>query len=179
MICCLLMLATGFANAGTPIQVQPLREYQLKAVFLFNFTRFVEWPPKAFPQSTSPIVIGLLKDDELAPFLEEAIRNESSSGHPLVLRRFRKVEDVDSCHLLFIRSSDKGDLKPAFGKAESMSILTVGDAAGFAEQGGMIELVTESGKTRIRVNLEAARAAGLTISSKLLGLAEIVSPDDN
>ena len=179
LVCCLAILVTGHSYGRTPAQVQPLREYQVKAVFLFNFTRFVEWPATAFEGSSSPLVVGILGSDPFGPFLEEAIRNESSNGHPLVMKKFRNVEDIDSCHMLFIHTAAKSDLKTVLEKAESAGILTVGDAPGFAEQGGMIQFVTRGGKTRIRINLAAAKAAGLTISSKLLGLAEIVGPDDD
>jgi hypothetical protein len=178
-VCFLIFLSIGLSYGGMMQGGQPSKEYQIKAVFLFNFTRFVEWPSSAFSEPSTPFIIGILKSDPFGAFLEETIRNENSKGHPLVIKRFRKAEEIDSCHMLFINTANKNELKLAFEKAKGLSILTVGDATGFSEQGGMIQFVTQGNKTRVRINLGAVKDAGLTISSKLLGLAEIVDSRTN
>ena len=172
--CCLFVLSIGLSY-GAMTHAQPPKEYQIKAVFLFNFASFVQWPPTAFPETSTPFVIGILRGDPFGTFLDETVRNETLKGHPLMVKRFRKVEEIGSCQILFINTTNKNELADAFQKAREQAILTVGDAPGFTEQGGMIQFVTQDNKTRIRINLGAVKEADLTISSKLLGLAEIVN----
>lgn len=165
---CALGLAMG-ARAAT------LSEYQLKAVFLYNFAQFVDWPPRAFPTEQTPLVIGVLGEDPFGASLDEAVRGETVHGRPLVVQRFRRVEEVEACHVLFVSRSESGRLEHILARLRGRSILTVSDADGFTEFAGMIRFVTENNKIRLRINVEAARAADLTISSKLLRPAQIVS----
>ena len=151
-------------------------EYQVKAVFLFNFAQFVDWPPGAFPDSAAPIVIGVLGNDPFGAYLDETVRGERVRGHPLEVRRYRTIEEIRTCHILFINPSGAGRLEDVLGELKDRAILTVGDDAGFAQRGGMIRFVSENSRIRMRINLEAAAAANLTISSKLLRAAEIVTP---
>lgn len=157
-------------------QAAPSQEYQLKAVFLFNFAQFVEWPPEAFPNAESPLVIGVLGDNPFENYLEEAVRGEQANHRPLVVQRYRRVAEIKSCHILFISRSESARLDEIFASLKGRNILTVGDVDGFALHGGMIRFVMEKNKIRMRINLEAAKAGRLTISSKLLRPAEIVSP---
>jgi hypothetical protein len=159
-------------------QTQIAREYQVKAVFLFNFAQFVEWPNASFKE-TNAIVIGVLGEDPFGAFLDETIRGEVVNGHPLVVQRYKQVEDVKVCHILFINETETHLLKQVVQGLKSKSVLTVSDADNFTKQGGMIRFITEDRKTRIRINLSAAKEADLTISSKLLRLAEVVNPQKN
>jgi hypothetical protein len=154
-------------------------EYQVKAVFLYNFTQFIEWPPEAFPQENSPLVLGILGKDPFGNFLDQTVSGDSINGHPLVVQRFENAEDIEECHILFINVPEKERLKNTLTLLESRNILTVGDEANFEKYGGVVKFYTEKNKTRIRINLEAAKRADLTISSKLLRLAEIVNPSNN
>lgn len=151
-------------------------EYQIKAVFLFNFAQFVDWPPHAFPESKTPLVIGILGEDPFGAYLDETVRNEKVNKRPLVIQRYRRVDEIKICHLLFISRSEKDQLEQIFAELKGRNILTVGDYEGFALRGGMIRFITEKNKIRLRINLEAAKAAKLTISSKLLRPAAIVEP---
>jgi hypothetical protein len=153
----------------------PSLEYQIKAVFLFNFTQFVQWPVSAFPENDSPFVIGILGEDPFKDYLDKTIQGEKIDGHPLVVERFEKVEAIKTCHILFINVTDRKQLKYIFEKLRGMNILTVGDTSDFSKESGMIRFFTENNKTRIRVNLEMVKKADLTISSKLLRLADVVS----
>jgi hypothetical protein len=155
---------------------EPSREYGIKAVFLFNFARFVAWPPVAFADAQAPLVIGVLGDDPFGDTLDEAARAENVNGHPLVVRRFHAVEDVGACQILFISRSEAGRLGGILAALKGRSLLTVGDMDDFARRGGMIRFITENNRVRLRINLEAAQAAHLTLSSKLLRPAEIVGP---
>jgi hypothetical protein len=159
------------AVGGTP----PNREYQVKAVFLFNFTQFVEWPAEAFADPTAPLVIGVLGEDPFGAFLDETVRGEKAKGRPLVVERYRRVQEIGNCQVLFISRSESDRLGEILASLAGKPILTVSDIEGFAPRGGVIRLVTVGGKIRLRINLDSAKAAKLSISSKLLRPAEIVA----
>jgi hypothetical protein len=147
-------------------------EYQVKAVFLFNFAQFVDWPPKAFPEAQTPLVIGILGEDLFGSYLDETVRGEKANDRPLVVQRYHRIGEIKTCHVLFISRSESARLEEILAGLKGRSILTVGDTDDFALRGGMIRFVTEKNKIRMRINLEAVKAANLTISSKLLRLAE-------
>jgi hypothetical protein len=149
-------------------------ENQVQAVFLFNFSRFVEWPAQAFTAPNDPFVIGIVGDDPFGARLDEAVRNEHINGHPLAVRRFRSIADIENCQILFIDRSEISRLGQILSALDHRSILTVSQADGAAQQGVMIQFATENSRIRLRINVDTARAAGLTISSKLLRPAEIV-----
>jgi hypothetical protein len=172
---CAALCATAAAPIETRAQAPPAQEYQLKAVFLFNFAQFVEWPPSAFPAPDTPLVIGVLGKDPFGSYLDEVVRGETINNHPLTVRRYRRVEDITTCHILFIGRPEQERLEPVLDSLKGRSILTVGDAESFARRGGMIRFVTDSNRIRLRINLEAAETASLKLSSKLLRPAEIVS----
>jgi hypothetical protein len=171
--------AVAFAAAtppGQPVaQASAAPEYQVKAVFLFNFAQFVAWPAGAFPDSAAPLVIGVLGEDPFGSYLDEAVRGELVQAHPLTVRRYRRVDEITDCHILFINRHEVDDLEDILGALKGRGVLTVSDAEGFAERGGMIRFVTDRNRIRLRINLEAARAADLTLSSKLLRPATIVT----
>jgi hypothetical protein len=169
----LLMAANLHGQKLTP------KEYQIKAVFIFNLTQFVEWPAEAFPEKNSPLVIGVLGEDPFGSFLEETVRGEEIMGHPLVIEHYQKVEEIKRCHILFINLTKTDHLKHVFASLKDQPILTVSDANNFARLGGMVRLTNENNKTRLRINLEVAKEADLVMSSKLLKLAEIVTTQEN
>jgi hypothetical protein len=150
-------------------------EYQVKAVFVYNFSRFVEWPPQAFSAPNQPFVIGILGSDPFGSRLDEAVRGEQIDQHPLQVRRFRSVGEIGECQILYIDSSESGQLPQILAALEHRNTLTVSDLDGSSQRGVMIQFVTENNRIRLRINVESARAAGLTISSKLLRTAEIVT----
>lgn len=155
------------------------KEYQVKAVFLFNFAQFVTWPPAAFAAPDSPFCIGILGDDPFGSFLDETVNGEKVNGHPLVIQRYQDVEKVNNCQILFISPSESQQLGNIFAKLRGRNILTVGDKEGFVRGGGMIRFVMRDNKVHLRINPEAAKAEGLAISSQLLRLAEIVKMGEN
>jgi hypothetical protein len=162
------------AAQNTPQAPAATPEYQLKAVFLFNFAQFVSWPPEAFADSAAPLVIGVLGTDPFGAYLDETVRGEVVEGHPLVVRRFGDFAGIGDCHILFVSRDEVTDLPALLRAIEGRSVLTVSDAEGFAASGGMIRFVNDRNRIRLRINLEAARAAHLTLSSKLLRPAKIV-----
>jgi hypothetical protein len=152
-------------------------EYQLKAVFLFNFSQFVEWPARAFPDAHTPLVIGVLGSDPFGADLDEVVQGETVNGRSLVVRRFKRIEDIGACHILFISSSEGPQLARILQSIKDRNVLTVTDSAGLERRGVMIGFVNDKNRIRLRINLQAAEAAGLKLSSKLLRPAEIVATE--
>jgi hypothetical protein len=165
-----LFCAAGLLlGAGAPVS-----EYQLKAVFLFNFAQFVEWPPNTFAQPNSPFVIGVVGNDPFGSNLDEAVRGETLNQHPFVIQHFEKSTDVHDCQILFIPASEAAHMGEILAKVKGQSVLTVSDAEDTAQRGVVIGFFMQDRQVRLRINIDAARMASLTISSKLLRPAEIV-----
>lgn len=171
-----VLVAVAWLAGICPAQAQKLifSERDVKAAFLFNFVQFAEWPPGAFSDPQSPIVIGVLGEDPFGRVLDDAVRGEVVRNRQLVVERFNRVEEIKTCHILFISPSEAEKYEQIFARLQGRSILTVGDTEGFTTRGGMIRFLTEQNRIRLRVNVGAARAAGLTISSRLLRAADIV-----
>lgn len=148
---------------------------QVKAVFLLRFAEFVEWPPEAFPDAQSPLVIGILGEDPFGRYLDEIARNQQLDNRPFAIQRYRRVAEIKTCHVLFISRSENVRLEQILGFLTSRRILLVGESEGFASRGGAIEFVPQGTKIRLKINSGVAQAASLTISSKLLRQAEIVA----
>ena len=174
LILCAAFGLTFLAHSASAIAEAPT-EYQVKAVFVFNFSHFVEWPSQAFTAPDEPFVIGILGDDPFGSRLDEAVRGELINSHPLVVRRFHHIDEVGNCRILFIDRSEGAQLSHVLAALDHRSTLTVSDVDGASEHGIMVQFVTENNRIRLRINVDSARAAGLTISSNLLRPAEIVS----
>jgi YfiR/HmsC-like len=169
-----LLISTFLLCSGLQLngETNTSPEYQLKAVFLFNFAQFVDWPAKAFPEPLTPLIIGVLGDDPFGSYLDETVRGEKVNNRPLLVQRYRRVGEIKTCQVLFISRSENDRLEQIVTGLKGRNILTVGDLEDFALRGGMIQLFTEKNKIRMRINLGAVKAANLTISSKLLRVAE-------
>jgi hypothetical protein len=159
--------------------VQVSREYQLKAAFLFNFCQFVDWPPETFSSADEPLVIGVLGTNPFGNYLEETVSGEKIGTHPVTIRYYKETEDVDDCHLLFIGGRDTIESSEGIAAVKGKSTLTISDQPGFLKQHGMIRFVNQQNKIRFEINVEATKAAGLAVSSKLLRLADIYTPSKN
>lgn len=153
----------------------PSKEYQVKAVFLFNFANFVDWPASSFPEATTPFVIGVLGDDPFGAYLDEVVRGEKIGKRPVEVRRYRQLREITICHVLFISRAEADRMDEISRSLQARSILTVGELDDFVREGGIIALLPRNGKLRLKVNLGSARLSGLTISSKLLRSAEIIN----
>jgi uncharacterized protein DUF4154 len=152
-------------------------EYLIKAGFIFNFAKFVEWPTTAFPQPDSPIVIGILGADPFGNIIDQIVQDKKIGGRGFVIKRLKwgaDVKDLKECKILFVGASERAHIDELVQLVKSLPILTVGETPGFAERGGVIRLVLEDNRVRFEVNVEAARQADLTISSRLLTLARII-----
>lgn len=161
-------------RAAAPATVSA--EYQLKAVFLYNFAQFVEWPREVFAETTSPFVIGVLGENPFGSYLDDLVKGETVGGRALVIRQARKVEALADCHIIFIAGSETRDLEKILSTLQGKSALTVSDADSFTRQGGMVRFAMENGRIRLRINVDAARASHLTISSKILRPGTLATP---
>jgi hypothetical protein len=171
------LVLLGFTTPAVAAESAPSTEYQLKAVFLFNFAQFVEWPAQAYRDAKAPLVIGVLGVDPFGSFLDQLVRGEKVGDRPLIVRRFQRADDITDCQILFISRSEAATLGQVIGRLKGRSLLTVSDVDTFTRQGGIVRFVTENGKIRLRINLEAAKECELTISSKVLRPAMIVTAD--
>ena len=169
----IVLAVTGAAGLWAMPSLAAAPEYQLKAVFLFQFSQFVEWPATSFAQDDAPFSVCVLGDDPFKQYLEDAVRGEQVGGRPFAVKRYQRVEQVEDCQILFIAQPSGLPLETTLSALHERSILTVADSRAFADRGGVIEFVTVDNKLRLRINPEAARAADLTISSKLLSLASL------
>jgi hypothetical protein len=168
-------LAAFLALLLAPDAGAVVRANQVEAVFLFNFTQFVEWPASAFADTAAPIAICVLGDDPFGRYLDDTVRGESVAGHTLAVRRYRRVQDVVACHVLFIGRSEMVRTAEIVAALGHRSTLTVSDGDTFIERGGMIRFVLADGHVKLRINVDAVRDAGLTVSAKLLRVAEVAS----
>ena len=170
LCCALLTFGTAAPAAAAP------SEYQVKAVFLFNFTQFVDWPAGAFASPEAPFVIGILGKDPFGSQLDEVVHGETVNNRPLIVERYRSLEEIQRCNILFIGHTDVVNLQGILAALKGRSILTVSDAdePDTEQRGVMIRMVTQSNRIRLRIDVNAAKAGNLTISSKLLRPAEIV-----
>lgn len=162
-----------YAQNGKP------EDYQVKAVYLFNFTQFVEWPPSAFQDDDAPLIVGVLGEDPFGTYLEEVIDGEQINGRALSIRRYEREEEVREGHVLFINLTDPDQIARTLERLKGRRILTVSDYDGFLEAGGMIQFISANDNLQFQINPEAASAADLKISSKLLRVAEVITlPDE-
>jgi hypothetical protein len=145
-------------------------EYEVKAAYLYNFGRFVEWPAKVTAASEF-FSICVLGDDPFGASFDATIAGESINGKKVVVARITKPQDAASCRILFISSSEESRLREILATLDKTSVLTVSDISQFTQRGGMIRFVTEANRVRFEVNLATAQHAGLTLSSQLLKVA--------
>lgn len=171
-----LLLLVGMGGACLFAEIPVSKEYQVKAVYLFNFAQFVKWPSNAFTRPDEPFCIGILGQDPFDAFLDETVHGEKVDGHPLVIRRCNNAEEAKGCQILFISGSESPRMEAVLGGLKGRNILTVGDTEDFIKDGGIVRFITKGNKIHFRISPEAAKRAKLVISSKVLRLAEIAKP---
>jgi len=151
------------------------REYAIKAAYLYQFGRYVQWPAESFANAQAPLVIGVLGPDPFGGILEEIARAKRVDGHPIVIRRMTSMAEYAPCHILFVVSSVSPEQKAAaIQRAQGSPVLLVGEEPRFTERGGTVNFFLEENKIRFEINAEIAKQDQLRISSKLLSLAKIV-----
>ena len=167
------LLTSGFSLLHAQSNSERAGEYQVKAAFLFNFAKFVEWPADALPNEHSPIVIGILGEDPFGHILDETVLGKNINGHELQIERAKSVQELKGCQIIFVSSSERKHFSEILKNLQGTDVLTVGETEGFAPGGGIIQLTLRDNRVRLTVNVEAAGRARLKISSRLLALAEI------
>jgi len=178
----LFLLVLGFSVLGVATAAQPsATEYQIEAAYLLNFGKFVTWPSAPpgsnatqLPKSSETFSICVLGEDPFGSVLDATVRGEKINGKPVTARRVRHVQEAAGCDELFIGESGKSQNHKTISALNKAGVLTVSDAAGFLDRGGIIQFVVSGNKVRFEVNLEAADQAQLTLSSELLKVARSV-----
>lgn len=171
------------------------REYQVKAGFLYNFIKFVDWPKEKVAESNEPVTIGIVGKDPFGNAFAP-VKDKEDKGRKVLIKRFkpieelkksgekdkslleREIESLRKCHLLFICSSEEKSINEIINSVKDHSVLTIGDMQGFLESGGIINFIMEEKKVRFEINMTAAKRAKLKIRSQLLRLAKRVVGDD-
>jgi hypothetical protein len=163
-------------TAESPLGAQPkaVGEYEIKAAFLYNFARYVEWPPGTLPATGDAFVLTVLGEDPFGEALDTIVRDRTIRDRRLTVRRVARVEDVGESQILFISRSEADDLPRILRRLEAAPILTVGETPQFAERGGMIRFRREGERIGFDINVASTERAGLRVSSQLLKLARIV-----
>jgi hypothetical protein len=161
----------GLGVCGASGDERPL-EYQVKAAFLLNFARFVEWPPGTFANDDAPISICVLGEDPFGQVLDSTLHGEFVDAHRFAVRRFLHIPPAGYCHVVFVGSGEKDVAGILAGLGRG--VLTVGEGDQFLRASGMIALVIDNRRVRFDVNQAAADRAGVKLSAKLLSVARSV-----
>jgi hypothetical protein len=156
---------------------QPSPENRDMAAYLFRFGQFVEWPAHIFPNSKSPMVIGILGGNPFGDELEQMVKNQNVNGRSIIVRRMTPFSDLKQCQILFVNHSIKSRLPLIFNSLAGGHTLTVSDADGFLQAGGMIHFFVQEGKVRFEINRAAVEKAGLKMDSQMLIMAGHPKPD--
>ena len=167
------MLAGSAARAE-----QPATEYQVKAAYLFNFLKFVEWPEEPAADPHGKWVIGFVGETPISDELVRLIEGKNVLGRELQVRKFQVAENLRSCNILFISESEKKRLPAILAALRGSTVLTVGDMDGFINSGGMVAFVVEESRVKVAIDVGATGRARLKVSSKLLALVHVVAGPD-
>ena len=174
-----LGLALCSAAAGMAVAVQAaaqsgsLREYEIKTAFIYNFVKFVDWPPTALPETSDTINLCVWGDEPFAVAFD-SLKDKAVKGRRLVVRHIEQPRDFEGCHVLFVGSSEEKRAQQAMQALQGRSVLTVGEMERFPQLGGIINFVVEKNRVRFEINVNSAERASLKLSSQLLSLAKIV-----
>jgi len=176
---CMLLLLAGLLltdeqvafSADAPVS----KEYQLKAAFLYNFTKFVEWPSHRFAQTNSPIVIGVLGRNPFGDELEKIVKDRKVNGRDILVTNITASAGVKAVHMVFISAGEEELWRETLASLRNTAVLTVGESAVFAQTGGMINFTLQADKVRFEINQDPAETAGLKLSAQLLKLATAVN----
>lgn len=169
-----LALVGALACGFFPLFAVAPTENEVKAAYLFNFTKFVQWPEKAFRSPRDPLIVCIWDRDELLSATQAALRDRTTGARRFEVRDRREDGDPAECHLLFMGNRDLGALEQELAAVSSRPVLTIGDAPGFCSSGGIIGLFNEERRVRFEINIPAGEGAGFKFSSNLLQLARLV-----
>jgi hypothetical protein len=164
-----LMSWSLLGNLAHPISL----EYEIKAAYIYKFVKFVDWPATVLADSPDTFCIGVFGDGDLNAAVESIV-GKDVRGHKIEIRRFKSVAEIAPCHILFVSASARSRVAEIQNRLAGTPTLTIGEFDGFGQKGGMINFYLDEGRVLFEVNVEAAEASGLRISSKMLKLARIV-----
>jgi hypothetical protein len=171
IFCCVLPRALTAQSSAT--------ESQVKAAYLLNFGKFVTWPATAIPARLDAFSICVLGEDPFGPVLDATARGEKIGERPVIARRIRSSEEAADCQVLYIARSEQGQNRKIISALSKARVLTVSDMPDFIAQGGVIQFTMSGNRVRFEVNLDAAQASGLVLSSELLKVASAVHGKTN
>jgi hypothetical protein len=169
-----VMLVAFCASPVAWAQANPPGEYELKAAFLFNFAKFIDWPPSSLASPQSPFSICVLGQDPFGHLLDDQLQGKMIGSRNLAVQRLKNRAEARRCLMVFVSSSESPHLAEILESLRGANILIVGETNGFAASGGTIEFTIEDNHIRFAINTDAADRAGLKFSAKLLALAKIV-----
>jgi hypothetical protein len=149
------------------------QEYQIKAVFLFNFVSFITWPANSFKQESDPFRVCIFGEDPFGTVLDLTIENHTVEGREMKILRLKDLPTIRNCQILFISDSEQARQKDILKTIRALPILSVGDSENFIQQGGMIKFFSHNNKIRLGVNPDALETVGLKANANLLNLAII------
>ena len=173
LLCILALGITSFASALRAQQSPPeYPEYQVKASYLLNFTRYIDWPTRSFKSTNSPMVIGIFGQDRFGDDLRTLVQGKRVEGHDLVVRRIETLEQCRDTQILFISSSEKKRIPDIVQGLKGAPVLTVGETDGFLQSGGIINFRLRNKDLFVDINRPAADKVGLRISARLLQVIE-------
>lgn len=158
---------------------QQYTEYELKAAYLFNFGKFIQWPAEAFKNQGDPFIIGIYGKNPFGEMLQQTIQNKTLQSRPVLIINVTTTEEAETCHILFIAKTDKFQMSQFIQAVSSKPVLTVGDnIEDFCQTGGIVNFTPQFSSKRFEINNKASQRSQLVISSKLLSLSRIVTDDE-
>ena len=172
--CRMLLIAALVGFLATTAKAQSATEYQVKAAFLFNFARFVEWPADAFPSADAPLQVCVLGQDPFGADFEQVILDKTVNGHRLEVIHPAGVPQARACQILFVAASERRRVREILQGLASACVLTVGDSPGFAKMGGIINFVLEESRVRFEINVQAAERVHLKLNARLMTVANVI-----
>jgi hypothetical protein len=173
----LWLIFAGLISVFGAVGAEPAGEAETKSKFLVNFAQFTEWPATAFASGKAPLIIGILGTDPFGSHLDKLVENETVRGHHLRVLRYSKVEEIKTCHILYISESEEPRLARIVRAMKEKPVLTISEIESSVMHGVIIRMRMEDRKVRLAINLKAAKAAHLSLKSKLLRLGEIVESE--
>ncbi len=179
LIAGLLAILGSLAGLACARGQAPPSEYQLKAAFLFNFAKFIDWPPASFAGPQAPFAICVLGRDPFGHALDDNLQGKMVGNRPLAIRRLKDKTEARRCQMVFVSSSEGPHQAEILESLRGANVLLVGETSGFAAAGGTIEFMLEDNRVRFAINTDAADRAGLMFSSKLLALARLVHDEEH
>ncbi len=175
LMCNLFLTASLGHAAPLVVSASVAKEYEVKAVFLYNFANFVQWPEDTFAQPDTPFYICIYGRDPFERLIDITVQNETVQERKIVVQRPQALNDIDNCQILFISNSEHENLNTIFNAVAEKPILTVSDLSNFAETGGMIQFTLNNSRVRLLINLGITREHQLNMSANLLRVSQVIN----